>query len=447
MIQITKRALVRIVSFATAIILVMAAYTYNGTTEAVNVKRQMQYTYLRAVQELSASLENIKNSLNKGMYSNSPQMMAELSSKLWSDASNAKVSMAQLPVEDIDLSNTYKFLSQVGNYSKAMAKKHADGEEITDEDKENIVALYDYAKSISDSLWSIQDQISSGHLTFGKAARTANEVGAAEQSPVSASGGFADVEAGFDSYPTLIYDGPFSDHIMQKKPLMLEGLEEISREEALEYAVKVSGAQDLRLASLEEGNMPSYLFKGENSTVSVTRAGGLYSYMLSYRTVTEEKMSVEQCIAIAENYLHELGMVDVTNTYYETQGGVCIINFAGAQDGVTLYTDLVKVGVAMDNGEILSYDARGYITNHTARELGEPGISAEEAAQMLSPYLNLEKTNLCVIPSEGLEERYCYELECRNSSGQQILVYINVEDGREEQILILQINEHGMLTV
>ena len=36
----------------------------------------------------------------------------------------------------------------------------------------------------------------------------------------------------FKDYPTLIYDGPFSDHIAQKEPLWLKGKAEISAEEA-----------------------------------------------------------------------------------------------------------------------------------------------------------------------------------------------------------------------
>ena len=101
----------------------------------------------------------------------------------------------------------------------------------------------------------------------------------------------------------------------------------------------------------------------------------------------------------------------------------------------------------MDNGEILSFDARGYITNHTERELGTPEITREEAALKLSDSLNIVDSKLCVIPSDGLNERYCYEFYCRTDEGVHVLVYINADTGEEEQILLLQIGENGRLTV
>lgn len=101
----------------------------------------------------------------------------------------------------------------------------------------------------------------------------------------------------------------------------------------------------------------------------------------------------------------------------------------------------------MDNGEILSYDGRGYITNHTKRDLGVPKMSKEEATQKLSGALNVFETNLCVIPSDGLNERYCYEFYCSDSEGRQLLVYLNADTGEEEQILLLQISGNGRLTV
>lgn len=101
----------------------------------------------------------------------------------------------------------------------------------------------------------------------------------------------------------------------------------------------------------------------------------------------------------------------------------------------------------MDNGEILSFDARGYITNHTQRTLDPPALTKEEAAVKLSADLNIIDTKLCVIPSDGLKERYCHEFYCRTNDGEHLLVYINADTGEEEQILLLQIGENGRLTV
>lgn len=450
MYTISKRGLIRTASFCLAVVLSLSLLLYINCMKANNAKQQLQYNYMRAMEDLSLSLDSIKNSLNKGMYSNSPEMMSELAGKLWSDASIAKLSLSGLPVEELNLSNTYKFLSQVGNYSKSLSRKFSDGNEFTADDKENIVKLYDYAKSVSDNIWNVESQLQGGYLTFDKIALLANESVESritETAPANITDGFKDIEGGFHDYPALIYDGPFSDHIMQKEPEMLKNKPETDKSAAYRIAAQTSGISGLEFVTEERGKMPSFVFKAGNATVAVTKAGGMFSYMLDYREIKSAQISIEMAIDAAEKYLGKLGLDEMTNTYYETKQGVCIINFAAVQEGITLYTDLIKIGVALDDGEIISFDGRGYLSNHMIRDLKPPVLSVKEASMNISPYLKAERSKLCVIPSEGLSEKYCYEFVCRNSSGQQILVYINAENGKEEQILLLQISENGMLTV
>ena len=197
----------------------------------------------------------------------------------------------------------------------------------------------------------------------------------------------------------------------------------------------------------EAGKMPSYVFEGDGATVSVTKNGGYFCYMMKYRPVSQTAITVDNALKYAHNYMDKLGIDDMTDTYYEINNGVCIFNFAGDDDGVTLYTDLIKIGVAMDNGEIMSFDARGYITNHTDRDLNEPTLTKAQAQAKLSENLNVKSVSLAVIPSSGQNERYCYEFVCTDPDGKQILVYINADTGAEEDILLLQISSKGKLTV
>ena len=103
--------------------------------------------------------------------------------------------------------------------------------------------------------------------------------------------------------------------------------------------------------------------------------------------------------------------------------------------------------MALDTGEIVSFDMRGYITNHTIRDLPAPRISSGLAETLRSSELSPVSTKLCVIPSEGQNEIFCYEVRCTGKSGENVLVYLNAQNGREEQILILKIGRGGVLTV
>ena len=446
--NISKRAFVRIISYLIAAALVLGALAVQQSGRADNAQMMMQYSYMRAVEDLSLSMDNIKNTLSKGLYSNSPKMLSQLTGKLANDASTAKVALSQLPVEELNLEQTYKFLSQVGNYSQSLAEKFSRGEELTGNERENLRILYSYAESLSNTLWNVEKQLEAGEMNFEKAASAASYASGNGAEPATVTEGFTEFEEGFEDYPTLIYDGPFSDHIMEKNPLMTKGKAEISAEEALGKAVSVSGINSLYAVGEEGGKMPSYVFEGEGASVSVTKNGGYFCYMVKYRPVGERAITVENALKYAHQYMERLGIDDdITDTYYEISNGVCIFNFAGEEDDVTLYTDLIKIGVAMDNGEIMSFDARGYLTNHTDRDIDKPAITAAQAQARLSETLNVKSVSMALIPSSGQNEVFCYEFSCTDPDGRQILVYINAHTGEEEEILLLQISSDGKLTV
>lgn len=442
---ITKRGFVRIISFSlgvTIALLISASISYGREQRA---RQSLEYSYLRAVEELSLNLDNIRNNLEKGMYTNSVSMLSNLSGKLCSDAASAKSALAQLPVQELNLEKTNLFLSQVGNYAKALADQCAQGERLTEEEKSNLAALYQYAQNLSGSMWQIEEQIQNGELGFERVENASGSFGA--EQPATITDGFQDFETLDNNYPTLIYDGPFSDHIMEKEPLMLKEEKEIGQEEALRRAAGLTGADNLQVTGEEAGKMPSYVFENENTTVAVTKAGGYFSYMIISRPVGKQRITAGEACAHAEDYLEKMGIRKAEDTYYEIQNGVCIVNFAAEQNDVTLYTDLIKVGVALDDGEILSFDMRGYLTNHTIRDLPQPKISKEHAVSLVSPNLDVIDASLCVIPSSGQNELFCYEVKCIGESGQNVLVYVNAVTGREEQILLLRIGNNGTLTV
>ena len=67
------------------------------------------------------------------------------------------------------------------------------------------------------------------------------------------------------------------------------------------------------------------------------------------------------------------GFENMKETYYLKQDGIVTINYAYNQDGVIMYPDLIKVKVALDNGEILGIETTGYLNNHTQRDVSKKG--------------------------------------------------------------------------
>lgn len=449
--SLSKRGFIRIVSYTVALVLALGLGVWHRHMAALDYKNQLEYTYARSLGELSSYLTNISTDLDKGQYVGTPGQLAQLSARIWKGSGSAKSALSSLPVGDLHMDNTYKFLSQVGDYAMMLSKKVAAGGTLTKEETENAEKLAEYASKLRDYIDNVHNQVRDGQINITAMRTTTANDGEDTEGTKSTAGiasGFKDMEETMTGYPTLIYDGPFSDHLLTQRPKLTEGLEEITPEQAQQKAARATriNAESLTRTDDENSLMPSYVFEGRDTTVGVTKAGGLITYLTNSREITDQRLGRNAVFEKAEQYLASLGIQNMRATYYETSNGICTINFAAIQDDVILYTDLIKVGVALDDGSIVSFDARGYITNHHARTLATPVLSAEEAAKSLNPSLTILSSRLALIPTSGKNEVLTYEFQTKTDKDLRLLVYVNVENGAEEQILILLESPEGTMT-
>ena len=263
-----------------------------------------------------------------------------------------------------------------------------------------------------------------------------------------ASQGFEDTEQTMTDLPTLIYDGPFSDHLTQSEPKYLKNLEQISKEKALEIAknICISEKDNLVFSHDDDGDIPCYVFKGKNCTIGITKHGGKPCYMLNSDFSGETKIKYSEAIRNAESFLNKIGYKDMKESYYFTDDGICTINFASVKDGIIMYPDLIKVSVCLEKGDVLSFDATGYISNHIERDNLNVSLSKSQAENQLNNQLKVIDSQLCVIPTEWSTEQLCYEIHCKTDEGQDLLVYIDCMTGEEDNILILLYSDGGVLT-
>ena len=133
-------------------------------------------------------------------------------------------------------------------------------------------------------------------------------------------------------------------------------------------------------------------------------------------------------------------------SYYSVNENVCTVNFAYAKSGVYCYSDLIKVSVSMDNGDIIALDASTYLTNHRDRTAFKAKIGSAAAQKKLSPYLTVNGIKKAVIPKENGTEEQGWEFFCTSlDTGEDTLIYINNRTGREEDILLLLYSDSGTL--
>ena len=111
--------------------------------------------------------------------------------------------------------------------------------------------------------------------------------------------------------------------------------------------------------------------------------------MLDSSFAGEAKLKTADALKKASEFLSSHGYADMKESYYSTSDGVCTVNYAYKKDGVIYYPDLIKVGVNLETGEIASFDAKGYIMNHTERNLSSDILSQAEAQKSVSGLLTV----------------------------------------------------------
>ncbi len=428
------RRKIRIYTYTVALILCLGISTIMYFVRANAYEYELRAKQQSAVIELAECVDSINVELHKGLYANTPPMVSELSTSLSRDCTGAKNALSQIAVSGNFLEYTYKYLSQVSDFIASLNQKMHSGTPLSTEDRKTISALLDYSQVLLDNV-----NILIAEYETGSDFKIQTEgIGTA----------LADIEQSFEDYPTLIYDGPFSDHVNQEDAAMLKSLPEIGEEEARSLAAKYSGvdADSLLIGEAENGVFSCYTFSTESTSISVTKKGGLLCSLLSTNRVGEEAISQEKAIQIGLDYLNSIGYTGMTDTYFFIDDGICTINYALQINDVICYTDLIKVSVAMDNGRVLSVDARGYILNHEERAVPEPSISAAQAQHAVSPNLTVNSVREALIPTGADSEYHCYEFLCTGANDDHVLVYIDADTGLERDILLLLYTDGGTLT-
>lgn len=428
---ITTACLVLIIAVGSGFLIAQAKELDQTSRDLDAVHRQSFYA-------LSDYVSNISATLDKSIYSSTASQTALLAAEIWRFSGAAQESLSSLPLDPSEREKLSTCLSQVGDYVYSLSRKVLSGGEISEEERETLRQLSGYCRTVSTQLSTMEYDMLSGAVSLS----------GTEEIPALNSS-FTELEAEFAGYPTLIYDGPFSTHLQDRTSAFLYEMEAIDQETALQKAATFLGLQpaELSFAGESNGNIPQYYFSCDTCFISITTAGGFPSTMSKTRA-SAPGIAIEEAAEIARTFLEGIGFPSMEQNYYSISEDVVTFNFAYTENGVTIYSDLIKIGVALDNGEIISLDTQAYLLNHVPeRALGKVEFSAEEAASKLFPELELLSSRLCVIPSGGNYELFCHELKCKAPDDMVYLCYFNVYTGAEEEILILIENESSILTL
>lgn len=434
------------------LLIIIGCLIYTIQQIKVSTRNAENTSYDMSFYELTEYVQNVENFLAKATISKSSEAGAETLTHVWREADLAVNCLSQLPLNMEQLSKTAKFLNQVSEYSYALSRKNIYKEELTQQDLDNLKTLHDYSLELKDSLNDIATKLNTGELAWQDVKKESNNY--TRQVDNISKVSFTDIDNNFNEFAGLIYDGAFSEHIELQDKKGLEGAE-ISEEQA-ENIIKDIYKENVekidRKGIIEHGNITAYQFelkeknKNEKMYIAIAKKGGKVIILEKDREVAEEKISREEANKIGKDFLAKINFPSMKETYFQTQENIITINYVYEQDGISVYPDLIKVKIALDDGEILGIESNGYLNSHTARTNVTPKITKEQAKAKLNPKLEIQSEGLSIIPTEWKTEILCYEFKGKVEET-EFLVYINAENGREENILVIMETPGGVLTM
>ncbi len=403
--------------------------------------------------ELLNYVNNVEAYLAKSTISTNNEYEARTLTYLWREANLAQVYLSSLPIESQELENTQRFLNQVSDYSYSLSRKNIEGVNLTDDEIKNLEELHQYSLELYGTLNQLSTDLNNGNISWNDLNKS--ETKELSQQVSSNVDLFNTLEENFHEYEGLIYDGAFSEHLTSSEIKALTG-EEIDENKAMEVCKDFIGKDRIKdiqsLGESENANINGFNFfvKLENDkdiNISISKKGGHIVSFNCNRKVEDENISFEDANKIGIDFLNQKGFYNMKETYYLKDQGVLTINYAYKQDDVVMYPDLIKIKVALDNGEILGMETTGFLNNHIEkRDLSKVKIDINKARKELNKNLNILSEGMAVIPTKYKTEILCYEFKGKVNDT-DFLVYVNVENGKQEDILIITDTPNGILTI
>lgn len=438
-----KQSKINIVLWVVSSVLMLAvvafaiAYFVTASNEK-NYKNQLEFVYEKSFYELVDNVNNLEINLSKLNSTNSNTYQAKLVDKIVEQSNQAQDNLASLPINEQSISKTISFINSANGYCTSLATQLAKGQALTDDQRFSIEELYESAQNVKQEVNRFATLLTKDYNIVDNVKINS------QMDKTNFSNQFSSLEEPSVEYPQLIYDGPFSDSVLNKE---IKGLNktEFTKVQAQEVVNKeIFEYESIAYDGMTNGKFVTYNFvltfkDGSKGFVQVTKNGG---FILSYnRTHTVEHFhkSQEECVQIAEKFAENLGLLNMKSVWYADAEGYLYVNLAYTiDDKIIVYPDLIKIKVAMDEGLVVGLEGMTYAYNHIDRSAPTPVITTSEAEKQVTPELDIQKTTLCIIPNDYVGETLAYEMQA-TKNGMQFYVYVDAQTG--ELIRIMRVVE------
>lgn len=428
--RVSAAFLVLTILFAVGMLTFGVLYFTSSSQNGVYAN-SLENVYQRCVYELLDNVKNIDDNLTKAIVANSVDGEMKYLKLVSDECKYAQNNFSLLPITMNTVDSGVKFINQMDGYCTSLVKT---GEKLSAEQISKLNELDEIVSKLKGILNKVTDELLEGKTVMS--GTVLNDDGLTEF-----SSSFEGVNSEDINYPSMIFDGPFSEALYNKEIKGLSGNELLKEEAQLklneylnEYVI-----EKITFVGQTKGNFETYDFSVESGKYTyyaqVTKKGG-FLLTLSAFTDYNENISYDEkaCEEIAQNFAFNAGVRNMKSTWTESGKGVCYVNLAPVVDNIIYYPDLIKVKVDMDSGKVIGYEAQNYAYNHIERKNLTATYDGVKARESVRDDMVVQSQSLAIIPLDYGGECLCYEF-MGEFNGSVYFVYINAKTGVQEKVL------------
>lgn len=433
-----KKAYLVTVLVLLALLAAMGYYAYQQHQAANMLRLRTENMYQQAFHSLVEHVDTIEVQLSRALATADLEQQMETLSAVWRQVYAAQQELGKLPLSQVPLVNTEKFLSRVGDFTYSIATDSVDGHVLTDREWKILAELKACAVQMSTQLRKLQESIIVNNYRWIEAEEATQRQQGRDNSVVDGLKlvdnkvqEFVEVDVG--ERVNVVRPparGPSGPSISQER----------ARETAEEFLAKL-GLTNIEYENSvkNQGEIPAWTYMynvGENASAAldISQTGGYVVWYLLNRSVGKPQLSQQQVVDFAESYLAKIGYNSMELVGFEEYQGEALLTYAYNDGGVLIYPDLIKVRIALDDGSLTGFEASHYLKYHHFRRLQHPKLSLTDVKELIRPELTTRFGRLAVIFNSRGQETLTYELAV-TADDESYLVYINSTTGEQEHVL------------
>lgn len=401
---------------------------------AKTYRNQLENSYMKSFYEMVDSVNSLEVDLSKIIATTSVDSQRELLSNVYNTCQIGVVNLNELPISYDKLSEINKLMNTMGGFSYSLLLENYMGKSISKNDYVQIESLYNKVRELQYDINVYMRKLQYDYSIL-------DDVDFSDGDTSSFSGGVINTESSGAEVPTLIYDGPFSDSVINKE---IKGLSNdvVSIDEVMSNLENAFLDDEVVYIGNTEGKFETYNFELRSDIVryvSVTKQGGMLLSITAFGSGNGQCISVDDGLNLAESFANDLGFENMYNVWHQKSGNILYVNLAPIVNHVIYYPDLIKVKVDLSLEKVVGWEATNYATNHVDRSFSS-SIGIIDAQESVSDILKIEERNICIIPDKFVGELSAYEFIC---SWEDYVYYIYIDANTGKEVNILRVIDTG----